>query len=437
MVSDYDLDVRLAAAAGVRDEDLPALPDSFLRDLRDDVDHGAEPAPVSEGEPASVVAARQLVTDAHKARTTPDRLWPRRPARRSITVLATAAVGAAVLVVGLTQVGTWSDPDVTAAPTTTSPATVDSSAPTGPPADLGPLEAPPGGLALAAIEAISFPYSLDPEPAGLTPVLSLFGGVGPLGTEPTSWGATYQAADDPGFTFVVRTEDPRILPEGAFEDPDATITETTTLDVDGLQADLVRGDYNSPSCSYAPSSPEQSETPDELCAESFAELTWQRPDGLWVQVRGEDRWSTTETVVSVGESIADRPQAVPLQIRVAPAGWSVASYDSNSGLTLISDTEPTFANQLTIQLQERWRGNTAPDLQEGTTQGNPVQQVTVNGQPAELVSVPADSSMDPDGPRMWVMEAQLPDGPVFYFQAPDTLTQDQVLQIAAQVTYNP
>lgn len=436
MISDRDLDVRLAAAGGVRDRDLPALPESFLPEIRDAVDREIAAASISEREPASVVAARQLVTEAHEARTTPYRRRLTRPTRRSITMLATAATGAAVLVAGLTQLGTQSDQDVTATPTT-DPATTDSSAPTGPPDDLGPLAAPPGGLALAATETISFPYSLDPEPVGLTPDLALFGGVGPFGPEPTSWVATYQAAADPGFAFIIRTEDPRILEEGASVELDATITETATVDVEGVPADLVRGDYNSPQCGYAPSSPEQSETPDELCAESFAELTWQRPDGLWAQVGGEDRWSTAEAVVSVGESIVGRPQAVPLQIRVAPAGWSVAGYDSASALTLISDTDPTFANRLSVSVQERWRGYTAPVLDEGDTQGNPVQQVTVNGRPAELVSVPDGSSMDPDGPRMWILLAQLPGGPVFYFQAPDTLTRGQVLQIAGQVTYKP
>lgn len=434
MINDRDLDLRLAAAGGLRDQDLPALPESFLQEIRDDTDRGAARAPAGEGEPASVVAARQLATEAHEARTAHHRRRPSRSARRSITVLATAAAGAAVLVAGLTQIGTQSDQEATATPTTNP--TDDPGALTGPPDDLGPLDAPPGGLALAATETISFPYSLDPEPAGLNPVLSYFGGVGPFGSEPTSWTAGYQATDDPGFMFTVRTEDPRILPEGTSVDPGATIVETATVDVDGLLADLVRGDYEYRACGYAPSSPEQSETPDELCAESFAELTWQRTDGLWAQVRGEDRWSTTEAIRSVAESIVDRPQAVALQIGLAPTGWSVAGYDSARNVTLVSDTDPSFANQISVSLQERWRGYTAPDLDAGETQGNPVQQVTVNGQPAELVSVPDGSSMDPDGPRMWVMEAQLPDGPVVYFQGPDTLTQDQVLQIAAQVSYD-
>ena len=432
--SDRELDARLAAAAGFRDEDLPALPDVLLREIQAGSTTGDDAGPTAS-EPASVLAARQLVADAHRARLHPVRRSSgRRLLRRGVPLLATVAVGVVALVLATSGRGP-SGPGGTAAPTATPTATTPA-APTGPPADLGPLAAPPGGLALAATGEVSFPYSLDPEPAGLTRVLSMFGGLTLFGyTEPVVWAATYQAADDPGFSYRVSLGDPRILPPGAQEDIGAQTTESQVA-VGGVQGDLLSGDYDSPLCGYAPSTPEQSRTPDELCAESFAQLTWQRSDGMWVQVYGEDDWATAEAVVSVGESIVDRPQPVPLQVRLAPAGWSVSSYEDNTSLTLISDTAPSFENRIGASVLERWRGSTEPDLR-GYSQGNPIERVVVAGRPAELVSVPDGSSTDPDGPRMWILEAELPGGLVLFFQAPGVLTHDQVLQIAAQVTYTP
>jgi hypothetical protein len=434
--SDRELDARLAAAAGFHDEDLPDLPDSFLSELRGDtavrVDVGS-----TASEPASVVAARQLVSDARQFRTHPGRRRSagKRRAHRSVTLLAIAAVGVTTLII-TTSDGSSPDPDVTAEPTQTSPSETAPATPNGPPADLGPLEAPPGGLALAATSNVSFPYSLEPEPAGLTPVLSYLGPLTLFGySNPAVWTARYEAANDPGFTFRVSPSDPRILPPGAEENLNAQTTEST-VQVGGVQGDLILGDYDTPSCGYAPSAPEQTDTPKELCADSFAQLTWQRQDGMWLQVWGEDDWSTATAVVSVAESIVDRPQPVPLQIYLAPAGWSVSSYEDNTSLTLTSDSGPSIDNRISVSVQDRWRGYTAPNV-GGAAQGNAVEQVTVNGQPAELTSVLTGSSESPADARMWILEYALPNGLIVYFTAPDIVTHDQVLQIAAQVTYTP
>ena len=435
MTSDHDLDARLAAAGGIRDEDLPVLPDTFLHQLMDD-GQAATRSDSAVEEPASVIASRQLVQDARQNRARRAQRNGRRPTRRSVALLATAAVGASVLVIGVTQVGDSPAPGNNAGPTTAAPTATAPSTPSGPPEDLGPLEAPPGGLALAATSAVSFPYSLDPEPTGLTPVLGMYGGLSLFGyTGPVVWEATYRAADDRGFGFRISSGDPRVLPPGASESVDAETTESTVA-VAGVDADLVQGDYNSPSCRYAPTTPEQTDTPDELCAESFAQLTWQRPDGMWVQVYGEDDWSTAEAVVSIGESVVDRPQSVPLQIRLAPVGWSVSSYQDNTALTLISDSEPSLDNRISVSVQDRWRGYTAPNVGVAA-QGNPVEQVTINGQAGELTSVLAGSSESPEDARMWILEYALPNGLIVYFTAPGIVTRDQVLQIAAQVTYAP
>jgi hypothetical protein len=71
---------------------------------------------------------------------------------------------------------------------------------------------------------------------------------------------------------------------------------------------------------------------------------------------------------------------------------------------------------------------------KGMAEGNPVEQVTVKGRPAELVSVPDHFA---ENRRTWNLAAQLPDGAVFLLQAPDTLSREDVLAIAEQVTYTP
>jgi hypothetical protein len=56
----------------------------------------------------------------------------------------------------------------------------------------------------------------------------------------------------------------------------------------------------------------------------------------------------------------------------------------------------------------------------------------VNGEPARLVSVPDHFT---EGRRMWYLAAQFADGPQFLFQAPDTLTREDVLAMAEGLTY--
>ena len=141
MITDRELDVQLAGASGVHDIDLPALPEDFLERFT------AE-AGTAGNEPASVIAARQLVSDAQDRRslTTPRRRRPNRAVvlRIGAAVLAVAAAWTTAVVV------TRPGPDRTPA------ATPPTSAPAATPSD-GPLD-PPGGLSLVAAQAVTFPY---------------------------------------------------------------------------------------------------------------------------------------------------------------------------------------------------------------------------------------------------------------------------------------
>jgi hypothetical protein len=421
MLTDRELDARLAAASPVRDADLSDLPPEFLRTVR-----------AQAAEPASVVAARQLASDAHEGRTAA------RPRRRRPSRAVFLRVGAGVLAVA----AAWTTAVVVHTPdgdrTLRTAPEVTRTPPTAAPSD------PPGGLELVATQRITFPFSLDPAPKGLTPSLGLFGGPTPFGTEPPGWRADYRSADDPGFTFTVTATDPRIPQPGAHEAPMGTITETGTTSVNGAPAAFDRGTEDPPTCRYAPSTPMQTTEPKQVCSTSFAELYWQRADGRWVHVWGEgDTYGGLPALTEVAASIVDRPQPVPLQVGLSPAGWSVSAYDDGRGLTLISDAAPSVSNRISVSVQERWRRITKPaDVLQGMTDGNPVEQVTVKGLPAELVSVP-DHFTGPGFPgretprRMWNLAGQFPGGPVFLFQAPDLLSHDDVLAMADQVTYMP
>lgn len=112
MTTDHDLDARLSAANGVRSDELPLLPDDFLSYLQTS-GSDAEPVAVrphslsspTQPEPASVLAARQLVADAHARRHRPTLT------RRRAVVAATATAAAAALVFGITTVaGTSGSP---------------------------------------------------------------------------------------------------------------------------------------------------------------------------------------------------------------------------------------------------------------------------------------------------------------------------------------
>ncbi|MGY1773919.1 hypothetical protein [Blastococcus sp. SYSU D00813] len=429
MTTDRELDARLAAAAGIRDADLPALPAAFLDELR------AEEA-AAAAEPAPVVAARRLVADAAAARTAPGGRR-RRPGRRALIragagLLALAAAWTTAVVVD----GPAGDPPPGAQP---GPSTDPSRSPARTPLD------PPGGLILVAAEAVAFPYSLDPAPEGLTPVLVRSGGLEVSGAvEQVVHSARYASADDPGFVLSVSAEDPRQPPPGAQAQPpysEEEVEERGTLVVDGVPADFVSATLATPDCRYAPATPTQEEGPATLCSDAYAEIVWQRPDGLWVGVAGEgDRYGQVPALVAVAESLVDRPQPVALQFGLAPAGWVVSSYESPANLTLVSAADATSPSErVGLSVQERWRGyETADDVVRGMAGGNPVEAVTVDGRPAALVSVPDPFAAPDSGRRTWYLGAGFPDGgPLFLFQAPDSLTREDVLAMAEEVTYTP
>jgi hypothetical protein len=440
MTTERDLDIRLQSARGLQEHDLPALSEAFLEHLHGSrdaspIETGTRPALAPVDQPASVLAARQLVDDARQRREVAARRR-RRPRRRTVLRVGAALTAVAAAVISAVVVTTsHGDRTATAAPT---PSPRQTQTGTGTAPSQGAID-PPGGLTLVAAQAITFPYSLDPAPKGLTPEFGLSGAVSPFGSQPNSWGVSYRSADDPGFTFDISTADPRHAsvrqrPQDAHASDH--LVQSGTVPVGDAKADFDRYNLRSQECQYVPSTPEQAKEPGKVCSDTLTELFWQRADGQWVYLWGKgDTYSQVAELASVGASIVDRPQPVPLQVGLSPQGWSVSSYDSTGGLTLISDTDPSMSNRISVDVQERWRGYRTPDdVLQGMTDGNPVDQVTVHGRPAELVSVPDHFA---DNRRMWYLAAQLPGGPVFLLQAPDTLSKEDVLAIAHQVTYKP
>jgi hypothetical protein len=288
-----------------------------------------------------------------------------------------------------------------------------------------------GGITLVAAEEITFPLSLDPEPADLTRALS--GGPGlPFAS------ADYRSADGAGFNISIFGEDPRRMEQiERIEDSYANwdIAETGTVTVTGTEAEFVRGDFDEHMCTYAPSTPVQTEEPAEVCLHSFVDLFWERQAGQWVWIRGEDAYAGTAAVVDVAESIVDRPQAVGLQLGLTPAGWSVDAYDDSSAhpyVQLVSDVDP--AQRVSVSVEEAWRGYTADNMLDDVMGMGPVTTVTVDGRPAQLGFADAPELQDTP---LWWLGGQFADGTLFLLQAPEQFTRDDVLAIAAQVTYRP
>jgi hypothetical protein len=292
----------------------------------------------------------------------------------------------------------------------------------------------PGGLGLVAAERVTFPLSLDPVPEGLTPTFSRFGGHTPFGEEPVGYRADYRSADGAGFTLWISPVDPRQI-EGA-EDPRTApdtyrIAESGTVTVGTVEAEFHRGDYVEPHCTTGRSTPQQTAEPAGVCTDSFADLVWQRPDGLWVHIRGEDAYSGPAAVVAVAESLVDRPQPAALQLGVAPAGWSVTGYDNSQSITVSSDADPD--QWLHVWLMERWRPESVEHAFDGMDLKSPVTTVTLNGQPARMAV--AGGGPWPDD--FWYLAGHLGDGVSFELQMPATFTAEQVFALASQVTYTP
>jgi len=261
-----------------------------------------------------------------------------------------------------------------------------------------PVGTPASTVHLVAFEPPTFPLSLDPVPAG--------------------WDVRFSA--DPGEVLHASYADPasddglyvRVSPE---EPERYDVTSTTDVTVDGRAGELVRGvDQRTP----------------------YLHLVWERKDDQWVQLQGYGTYDDAQRLVQAADHLVDRPQPVPLRVSLAPAGWSVQGYKDDRILTLANDDY----EQQSLSVHVPLPAEVIPAAQVRKSIARPIGpqvDVNVNGRPAQLVQVEGDLLVDGHFLDGWYLQAQFADGTTFVLQAPGAFTQEQVLQLAASVTYTP
>jgi hypothetical protein len=335
----------------------------------------AGPAAPPLGVDARCSARAALLAEIEASTTVRGRVRARLPRRRTALRLGVAATATAVA---------WTAAVVIAAPD-----------------EIGPL---PTAVTLVAFEPPAFPLSLDPVPPGLTPSFS----ADPGGILHAGYGSP---ATDDRVSITVTPEEPELY----------GVSDTEHVSVNGTDAELVvetnvHCDRDGNNCREVPS----------------PALVWEQADDRWVTITGAGRYGGGNGLTELAERLVERPQRVPLQVHLAPAGWSVLAYKDDRILTLVDDAHEQHT--LNVFLPE---AAIPADRLVDELMGpiGPVIGVTVNGRPAELVRI--DPGLEGSAGTGWYLQARFRDGTPFVVQAPPSFTEEQVLAFAGQVTYLP
>lgn len=274
----------------------------------------------------------------------------------------------------------------------------------------GPAAPPPGrvdadGVTLVDVEMPLAPLALPVPPVGLTG--PLFGAAGD-----GSASMSYTAADGSADRVLVNVAGaPAALAEGA---PDGSVVEATAA-VGGVPARVVvmNPDLDDARTVY---------------------LEWERRPGQWVLVVGSGRFADADVLAGLGAQLVDSPQAIPVQVRLAPAGFSFDFLKAGGRvIRLADDSDPAMMRGLTVSVLLPHEVVPVEQAPAVIAYGRgPVREVTVQGQPAQLVDL--DSGRGYTG---WYLQARFPDGTAFTVEVDGDLTPEQVVQIAEQVTYTP
>ncbi|NJC71583.1 hypothetical protein HC031_17925 [Planosporangium thailandense] len=264
-----------------------------------------------------------------------------------------------------------------------------------------PSGPPSGRVTLVDFQPPSFPLALQPAPVGLTPHFS---------AEPGASNAVYSAAgSDDRIVIGVTARKP------TFVNP----SDTQDVTVAGNAAELVT-EHEFFSIPGGGS---------EVRPQAALSIAWS--SGRWVLLNGEGRFNDRDQLLAVAGTLVERPQPVPLQVHLAPAGWSVQAYKDDRILTLVNDADVRQTLSVHLPDQPIPASRLLHELQ-GPPAG-PVIDVNVNGRPAQLVRVPVHDAAD----NGWYLQAQFAGGKTFVIQAPAAFTRQQVLAFASQVSYTP
>ncbi len=342
-------------------------------------DAGPEAPPLTHATHSTARAALLAEIDATAGLRTRRSRWPSRKVQVRIGVGVVTAAAA------------WVTAVVVAAPDTVGP--------------------PPGSVRLVDFEMPTFPLSLDPEPAGLRPAFD--------GAADGASIADYHDADrTDGFTVYVVEHEPDL------EDwnQGSEVGPAEVVRVGGTDAQLVQGSLDV-ACEDGLS----------ICStRRFTQLVWQFADDRWVLLEGDGTYRAADRLVEVAESLVDRPQPATLTVGLAPEGWSVQFFKMGRVLTLVNDAYEQQTMNVHIPLPE----DVIPaDQVRASVMGpvGPQLDVTVNERPAQLVLCESGYLDE----RIWHLQAQFGDGTTFVLQVPDSFTEEQVLQLAGTVRYNP
>ncbi|MGY1811200.1 hypothetical protein [Blastococcus sp. SYSU D00820] len=156
-------------------------------------------------------------------------------------------------------------------------------------------------------------------------------------------------------------------------------------------------------------------------------LEWERTPGQWVLLVGSGRYADVGVLTDLGGRLVDSPQAIPVQLHLAPAGWVLDFLKDDGRVVRLADPGDPERGMTVSLLAEAAPADRVLELVPGAV--GPVEEVVVQGQPASLLHVSGGGDQ-----RDWYLQAWLPDGTAFAVQAPGDLTPEQVVQLADGVS---
>jgi hypothetical protein len=275
-----------------------------------------------------------------------------------------------------------------------------------PPGDTAPPSSGAGeedGVALVDFDMPAAPLALPLPPEGMS---------GPaFGAAGDGASMSYTGVGDPADRLLVHVaREPVSLTEGASEG--SFLEEATTVQELPAQVVVMNPDHDDARTVY---------------------LAWERTPGQWVLLVGSGRFADTDVLAGLGAQLVESPQAIPVQMHLAPAGYSFDFLKVGGRvIRLADDSDPAMTRGLTVAVplpEDVVPADRLLELVPGAV--GPVEEVTVQGQPAQLLHVLGGDPQD------WYLQARFPDGATFTVQAPGDLTREQLVQIADQVSHTP